>query len=180
MSTIIRRRKNAIDFLKNDNNEWLSDRSDIGSCFVQFFQDLFTSSNPQFPDNLDNLISPVITDEDNLLLCAIPTIDEIKQTLFNLGSNKSPGPDGMSALFYKHYWKVINQDLIEAVTSFFTRGHILTEINHTFITLIPKSDKAAKVNQFRPISLCNTIYKIISKILAARLKPLLHKVISPW
>jgi hypothetical protein len=180
VSTIIRRRKNAIDFLKNDNNEWLSDRNDIGSCFVQFFQDLFTSSNPQFPDNLDNLISPVITDEDNLLLCAIPTVDEIKQTLFSLGSDKSPGPDGMSALFYKHYWKVINQDLIEAVTSFFTRGHILTEINHTFITLIPKSDKAAKVNQFRPISLCNTIYKIISKILAARLKPLLHKVISPW
>uniref|UniRef100_A0A2N9HT90 CCHC-type domain-containing protein n=1 Tax=Fagus sylvatica TaxID=28930 RepID=A0A2N9HT90_FAGSY len=96
---------------------------------TKFFHDLFTSSNPQFPDNLDNLISPVITDEDNLLLCAIPTVDEIKQTLFSLGSDKSPGPDGMSALFYKHYWKVINQDLIEAVT---------------------------------------------------KLKPLLHKVISPW
>ncbi len=63
---------------------------------------------------------------------------------------------------------------------FFIRGHILTEINHTFITLIPKSDKAFTVNQFRPISLCNTIYKIISKILAARLIPLLHKIISPW
>jgi hypothetical protein len=86
----------------------------------------------------------------------------------------------MSALFYKHYWEIISQDLIEAVSSFFTRGHILTEINRTFITFIPKSDKAAKINQFRLISLCNTIYKIISKILAARLKPLLHKVISPW
>jgi hypothetical protein len=180
VSTIIRRRKNAIDFLKNDNNEWLSDRNEIGDCFVQFFQNLFSSSNPQFPDDLDNLISPVISDEDNILLSAIPSADEIKQTLFSLGSDKSPGPDGMSALFYKHYWEIISHDLIEAITSFFTRGHILTEINRTFITLIPKSDKAAKVNQFRPISLCNTIYKIISKILAARLKPLLHKVISPW
>ena len=115
-----------------------------------------------------------------MLLCAMPNADEIKQTLFSLGSDKSPGPDGMPALFYKHYWKVISQDLIEAVTSFFTRGHILTEINHTFITLIPKSDKAFTVNQFCPISLCNTIYKIISKILAARLIPLLHKIISPW
>jgi hypothetical protein len=65
------------------------------------------------------LISPVITDEDNMPLCAIPNADEIKQTLFSLGSDKSPGPDGMPALFYKHYWKVIRQDLIEAVTSFF-------------------------------------------------------------
>uniref|UniRef100_A0A2N9IIB3 Reverse transcriptase domain-containing protein n=1 Tax=Fagus sylvatica TaxID=28930 RepID=A0A2N9IIB3_FAGSY len=144
VSTIIRRRKNAIDFLKNENNEWLSNRNDIGSSFVQFYQNLFTSSNPQFPVVLDNLISPVISDEDNTLLCAIPTAAEIKQTLFSIGSNKSPGPDGMSAIFYKHYWEVINHDLIEAVTSFFTRGHILTEINHTFITLIPKSDKAAK------------------------------------
>ena len=141
---------------------------------------VYLDTIPQFPDNFDNLISPVITDEDNMLLCAIPSADEIKQTLFSLGSDKSSGPDGMSALFYKHYWEIISQDLIEAVSSFFTRGHILTEINRTFITLIPKSDKAAKVNQFRPISLCNTIYKIISKILAARLKPLLHKVISPW
>ena len=180
VSTIIRRRKNAIDFLKNENNEWLSNRNDIGSSFVQFYKNLFSSSNPQFPIALDNLILPVISDEDNVLLCAIPTAAKIKQTLFNIGSDKSPGPDGMSALFYKHYWEVINQDLIEAVTSFFTRGHILTEINHTFITLIPKSDKAAKVSQFRPISLCNTIYKIISKILATRLKPLLHKIISPW
>jgi hypothetical protein len=90
VSTIIRRRKNAIDFLKNDNNEWLSDRNDIGACFVQFFQNLFSSSNPQFPDDFDNLISPVISDEDNLLLCAVPSADEIKQTLFNLGSDKSP------------------------------------------------------------------------------------------
>jgi hypothetical protein len=94
------------------------------------------------------LISPVITDEDNMPLCAIPNADEIKQTLFSLGSDKSPGPDGMPALFYKHYWKVISQDLIEVVTSFFTRDHILTEINQTFITLIPKSGQSIYVNQF--------------------------------
>ncbi len=110
----------------------------------------------------------------------IPTPAEIKQALFSLDSNKSPSPDGFPPLFYKHYWDVINFDLIEAVISFFTRGHILKEINHTFIALIPKSNKASTVNQFRPISLCNTSYKIISKILSNRLKPLLHKLISPW
>jgi hypothetical protein len=95
-------------------------------------------------------------------------------------SNKAPGPDGMSPIFYKHYWHIIGGDVIEAVRSFFIRGYMLREVNHTFIALIPKTEKAASVNQFRPISLCNVIYKTISKILANRLKPLLHKLVSPW
>ncbi|GMY24870.1 putative mitochondrial protein [Fagus crenata] len=103
-----------------------------------------------------------------MLLCAISNVNEIKQTLFSLGSDKSPGSDGMPALFYKHYWKVINQDLIEAVTSFFTRGHILTEINHTFITLIPKSDKASKIsfpgssNELNQLVLCKASKSLLA------------------
>jgi hypothetical protein len=63
---------------------------------------------------------------------------------------------------------------------FFQNNHLLREQNHTFITLIPKRLGASSVQHYRPISLCNIIYKIISKLLANRLKPLLSKFISPF
>ena len=62
---------------------------------------------------------------------------------------------------------------------FFTHGKLLKQINHTFIALIPKVDNPLQTQQFRPISLCNTIYKTISKLLVNRLRPLLNKIISP-
>ncbi|KAG8389002.1 hypothetical protein BUALT_Bualt02G0184100 [Buddleja alternifolia] len=96
-----------------------------------------------------------------------------------MAANKTPGPDGMSPLFYKTYWDIVGIDVVKAVTHFFETGHLLKAMNHTFITLIPKSDKANKVEQFRPISLCNVSYKIISKIIAQRIKPLLDSLISP-
>ena len=65
------------------------------------------------------------------------------------------------------------------VKAFFYNGHMLKEINKTFITLIPKSDNPESTNHFIPISLCNVSYKIIAKILANRIKQLLNKIISP-
>ena len=65
------------------------------------------------------------------------------------------------------------------VKAFFFNGHMLKEINRTFNTLIPKSDNPESSNHYRSISLCNSYYKIIAKILANRVKPLLNKIISP-
>lgn len=96
-----------------------------------------------------------------------------------MGSFKSPGPNGMSVLFYKHYWHIIKADIFATVKSFFLGGFMLKQLNHTNIALIPKSTSAFMVKHFRPISLCNVIYKIISKILSNRLQPLLSKLISP-
>ena len=180
LSTIVRRRRNAIDFLKNQQGNWISGREDIEKCFVDFFIGLFTSSNPSIPNNLDGLISPSLSQDDIEMLTKIPTADEIKKVVFSMGSNKSPGPDGMSALFFKFYWNVIGGEVIEAVTSIFNRRYMLKEINHSFIALIPKGNNVAFINQFRPISLCNVLYKIISKLLANRLKQILNKLISPW
>jgi hypothetical protein len=76
--------------------------------------------------------------------------------------------------------RYVNQEVVEAVKNFFQSGRLLKQLNHTFIALIPKVEGAVSVNQFRPISLCNVIYKLISKILASRLKTMLPKFISPW
>lgn len=113
------------------------------------------------------------------MLSKIPLPEEIKEVVFSIGSNKALERDGMSAHFFKCYWNIIRGEVIEAITSFFQRGYMLKEINHSFIVLIPKGSNAATVSQYRPISLCNVLYKIISKLLANRLKQILPKLISP-
>lgn len=166
MSTVIKRRRNSIDFIKNDEGHWISSRDNIGRCFEQFYRSLFSSSHPSIPNDLDDLISPCLLDDDREMLVTIPSPEEIGEVLFSMGSNKAPGPDGMSTLFYKFYWNIIGGEVVEAVSSFFIRGFMLRELNHSFIVLIPKNSNAATVQQYRPISLCNVLYKIVSKLLA--------------
>lgn len=81
--------------------------------------------------------------------------------------------------FYKQYWSIVGRNMIQAVQSFFHSSSMLFEVNCSFIVLIPKNNASSSVNHYRPISLCNTIYKIIAKILVSRLRPLLPNLISP-
>lgn len=81
---------------------------------------------------------------------------------------------------FKKNWDTIGPELIQLIQSFFRTGYILKELNSTFISLIPKVPKPVTAAEFIPIALCNTIYKVISKILANRMKPLLNRLISPF
>jgi hypothetical protein len=179
-STLIRRRRNSIDTLHSPQLGLLINRRAIGDCFVNNFKNLFTSSNPMLPAEFRNLFDCSISDSDNQFLCAMPTDSEIYDFLLSLERTKAPKPDGFTALFYVKYWNHIKGTVLNAVGDFFMHNILLREQNHTFIALIPKKLGASSVHQFRPISLCNFIYKIISKLLANRLKPLLDKVISPF
>ncbi|KAL0378405.1 UNVERIFIED_CONTAM: LINE-1 retrotransposable element O protein [Sesamum radiatum] len=107
-------------------------------------------------------------------------MEKIKVKIFEMANFKSPGPDGFPPSFYKQYWHIVGKQVTEAILHFFPSGNIVQALNHTYISLIPKSPKADSVDQFRPISLCNTIYKAISKILADRIKSHLEKIISPF
>ena len=131
---------------------------------------MFQTSNPQFPSDLDGLISPCIA--------RIPTGDENRSAVYEMNPLKAPGPDGMPGLFFRHYWGFMGSQLVEAVQSFFREGWMLKELYQTYITLIPKVQGACNFAQVRPISLCNFSYKVITKILVARLRPLLHKLID--
>ena len=91
---------------------------------------------------------------------------------------KAPGPDGMPPLFFQTYWTEVGMDVTQAVLSCLNSGSILKSINHAFIALIPKINNPERVSDFRPISLCNVIYKIINKVIAHRLKPMLNSIIS--
>ena len=96
-----------------------------------------------------------------------------------MGPTKAPGPDGMNALFYKKFWHVVGKDVVTAVLDFLNDGILLPALNHIDIVLIPKVKISEKMSDFRPISLCNVIYKIISNVLANRLKQVLPDIISP-
>ncbi|KAG8374776.1 hypothetical protein BUALT_Bualt10G0030900 [Buddleja alternifolia] len=179
LSATIHHRYNHIRSIEVSPSCFVTDSNDIGNAFVNYFVDLFTSTNPQIPHNLNGLFQSVISNAENLALISIPSPDEIKNVMFSMNSLKSPGPDGFSPLFFKKYWDIVSFDVMKFVQYFFDHGFMLTALNHTLISLIPKTPHPTKVEGFRPISLCNSTYKVISKILASRFKVLLDKFISP-
>ncbi|XP_030495226.2 uncharacterized protein LOC115711025 [Cannabis sativa] len=96
-----------------------------------------------------------------------------------MGQLKAPGPDGMPGRFYRAHWDIVRDDVIGSVIQFFQTGEFVKSLNQTFIVLIPKRGNAQCFDDYRPISLCNFSYKIISKLLANRIKKLLPGIISP-
>lgn len=107
------------------------------------------------------------------------TYEEIKNAAFSLGGSKAPGPDGFSGAFYQKTWSEVSDAVCQMVKEFFAGSSSLAPINETNLILILKVHRPEHVSQFRPLGLCNFSYKIISKIIANRLKPLLDICISP-
>ena len=103
---------------------------------------------------------------------------EVVQALKQMASMKAPGQDGMPPLFFQHFWPMIEGDVTHSVLSWLNSGTLLHPVNHTFITLIPKKKNPSCVLDYCPISLCNVLYKIFSKVLANRLKKILNNIIT--
>uniref|UniRef100_A0A2N9G3K6 Reverse transcriptase domain-containing protein n=1 Tax=Fagus sylvatica TaxID=28930 RepID=A0A2N9G3K6_FAGSY len=103
---------------------------------------------------------------------------EVVSAMKQMAPFKALGPDGMPPVFYQSYWHVVGPEVIQAVLDCLNTGKLLPSLNHTFVTLIPKIKNPKRVTDYRPISLCNVIYKLISKVLANRLKFFLPCVIS--
>jgi len=107
------------------------------------------------------------------------TADEVRRALDNIGDLKAPGPDGMSVIFYKKFWDIIGDQIVMEVLGVLNGGPVPSEWNETTIVLIPKVNRPEQVKDLRPISLYNVLYKIVSKVLANRLKQIQPEVISP-
>ena len=124
----------------------------------------------------ENLIIKSQFEEDSTELCKTPIVHEIKETLFSMPVQKGTGLYGLPVLFYKAYWPIVGKVVVKAIQSFFMSGRLLKEVNKTFIMLIPKSQSPTSLNHFKPISLCNVVYKTIAKLLVL---PLLPNMIAP-
>ena len=156
-------RRNQIDNLEDANGELCSDEEGISSILVDYYQQLFTSSNPSMVEEVVTHIPCTITNELNAELLADFTREEVAVALKQMEPLKAPRPDGLPPLFFQWYWHVVGDDVTEVVLSCLSTGVIPASLNGMFITLIPKVKSLTKVSEFCPISLCNIVYKLVAK-----------------
>ncbi|KAL0400210.1 UNVERIFIED_CONTAM: hypothetical protein Sradi_2364300 [Sesamum radiatum] len=123
-------------------------------------------------------MGPKLSSEHVLELCRAVTPLEVKEAIFHISDNKAPGPDGFSACFFKRAWNIVGDQVCTAVLDFFRSGHMLRQLNHAIIAIVPKSKHCPSVSNYRPISCCNVVYKAITKIIADRLAPTLEHLID--
>lgn len=198
-----RNTKNRISHLINPDGSHSTTPEQLADTLIQYFTNIFSSqsSNHQ-PLNIMQLASPIhahppsqqqaqqthqqAMQEDGAhhdsdifrYTYSTPNLQEIHDIIQEMRSNATPGPDGLNAAFYKSAWSWVKDDILRLITDFYSHSYMPNDINQTFITLIPKKNNPTVPQDYRPISLCNVAYKIVSKSLANRLKNHLPNFVS--
>ena len=163
-------KRNYILGLKDEFRRWFEDEDHMGSLVDNYFTNMFTTLNPTNFDEILSGVLPSVIEEMNSRLVWCYMVVEIQKALNQMAPLTTPGLDGMSRIFYKSFWHIVGKDVIEVVLTALNSGIIPESLNITFLALIPKIKDARKVLDFRPISLCNVVYKLIAKVLVNRLK----------
>jgi hypothetical protein len=174
-----RKKTNWIRRLKREGGGVVESEEELGPYVSNFYKSLFVSSVGPTDNELLQHIPQSVTPEMNEILTRAYTGEEIREALESIGDLKAPGPDGMPAVFYKKFWQTLGAKVQEEVLEVLNGGMMPAGWNETTIVLIPKVKNPEKITEFRPISLCNVLYKLISKVLANRLKMILPEIISP-
>ena len=157
---------------------WHDDQETTEKLILDYFKSIYNSNQAtSFDESLDAVeerMTPEMNEELQKEFKAVEVLNALKQ----MHPTKAPGPDGMSPIFYQKYWNIVGPSVTNCVLQALNTGTMPKDINKTYICLIPKTKNPQKITEFRPISLCNVIYKLISKVLANRLKKVLHGVID--
>jgi hypothetical protein len=175
-----RRRKNFISKIRDGRDRVWESGEDVENAFVEHFTNLYRSESNGATDVGLQGLEGRVSNEMNVCFLKEFSKEEVLEALRQMAPLKAPGPDGLSAGFFLDNWDTVGEEVCQIVLSALNSGCMNKGMNFTYIALIPKIKSPEKVSDFRPISLCNVIYKIVSKVLANRLKVWLPKIISPY
>jgi hypothetical protein len=173
-----RKKKNKITKLQRVDGTTTEDIHEISEMSKSFFGTLYESEGTHDMARVLDTVPRKVTRQMNEDLMAAYTEEEVKIALFQMYPTKAPGPDGYPAHFFQQHWDLCGKEVTDSVLRILRGIDNPEEINNTFIVLIPKVASPLELGQFRPISLCNVIYKIASKVIANRLKRILPEIIS--
>lgn len=107
------------------------------------------------------------------------TKEEVYEALCSMSPYKAPDPAGFQPVCFRTYWHIVEEDVWKLIANIFYSGNISGNLAETLIVPIPKVDAPAAFKDFRPISLCNVFFKLITKILVRRIRPHLDSFIGP-
>ena len=173
-----KRENKPMSSLKNSRGREVFDIQGIIKVVEEYYKELYTPGEVR--QSIMNLFLNNIRPVDgcdalmNALMQPI-SLEEIWDAIVSFINNKSPGPDGITAEFYKIVFSVIKHDLRRVLNQFLNGHKIPAKSKAGLITLVPKVGPVNEIENYRPISLLNTDYKIFTKILKARLDPILEK-----
>jgi hypothetical protein len=172
---------NKITQLEDAQGNPIREHNRIVEELTNYYKDLLTETiDDRMPtiDKITRHIPSLVTLEQNEALMRPITQEEVDQAVKEMPPGKAPGPDGFTSDFFHYCWEMIREEVWQVVEESRTSGQVLSALNATFLMLIPKEERVTHPKQYRPITLCNVIYKIITKVIAMRLKPILPFVIS--
>uniref|UniRef100_A0A803Q6Z2 Reverse transcriptase domain-containing protein n=1 Tax=Cannabis sativa TaxID=3483 RepID=A0A803Q6Z2_CANSA len=177
-----RHSNNKIKKLTGDDGQVYTSSHDILSQVENYFADIFTSQgvDQQAIQAVLDTIPELISRESQDVLSSPFTATEVYAALKSMSEDSSPGVDGMSVMFYTTYWHIVGSLVTSSVLDVLNHGGDPSSFNRTLITLIPKVKKPSRITQYRPISLCNVLYKLVSKTIVLRIQPYMAVVISEF